>query len=62
MNQIKYRIVPGVTPTGEPTWILYRDYANPFGVGSIELARNPNRDVLDKAIAHLTSASEEASR
>lgn len=57
MMQIEYRIVRDVTPTGDPIFVLYRIFVTPFGGGMRELARNPNQDVLEKAIEHLTSVN-----
>src|SRR5690606_12064936 len=53
-----YRIVPSVTDSGEPIYKLYRDWAIAIPLaglvgGSVLLAQNKDRSVLERAIDHL---------
>lgn len=53
-----YRIVPSVTDSGEPIYELYRDWAIAIPLaglvgGSVLLAQNKDRSVLERAIDHL---------
>lgn len=58
MKGVTYRIVRAVTESGEPTYKLYRDWAINIPLagligGSVLLAQNKDRSVLERAIDHL---------
>jgi hypothetical protein len=57
---ISYCIVPAVTSQGAPVFELYRDwnFAAPFGfeAGRVLLATHADRQILERAIIHLSGA------
>lgn len=58
MFEREYRIVPSVTAYGQPEYTLYKDYGTPYGAGSLKLASNSDRAVLEHAIEHLSQGKE----
>lgn len=53
MFRTEFRITKGLTDDGLPTYVLHRDFHTPFTDTSRPIARNADREVLERAIKFL---------